>query len=143
VFTSAVFWVHWRIARRAKHEELGTEGDRIRGPLTLASVIVFGLSCSFCSGLVGGLAVWTLDGYSSQFAEELRAVTPILADPAFAEVGSHERSDGHLSLSGVVSTETDLKRLRAQVARALGARRGEEATCTPQVRRVLDPPPGQ
>jgi hypothetical protein len=132
--TSVVFWIHWRVARRSKRDERGTENVESIRPLILASVAVFGLSCSFCSGLVGGLLISTGGGYSSRYEEEFRAMTPILADPAFGEVEIHARSGGGIYLSGVVQTEPNLERLRAQVARALGERRSNEATGDVQVR---------
>lgn len=139
VAAAVVFWVHWRLARRATCEQRGVGSARIHRPLALASVFAVGLSCSFCSGLVGGLAVSAHGGFRSQFEEESRAIAPILAGPAFAEVEIRERSDGHVELSGVVPTEADLKRLREQVAQTLGERRGEEATRGVQVRLVVGP----
>ncbi|MBM3982987.1 MAG: hypothetical protein FJ304_22485 [Planctomycetes bacterium] len=140
VVSLIIFWIHWLIARRARRDERGTELVNLRRPFLLASATVFGLSCSCCTGLVGGLLAGALDDYPARYEEEYRAVNPILADPAFAGIEIRPISSGGIELSGVVPTESDLERLRAQVIRALGEQRGTHATSAVQVRQAVNPP---
>jgi hypothetical protein len=95
VVTSVIFGLHWRVARRARREEKGTESETIRRPLVLAAVTVSGFFGCFCSGLGGGLLFNELSDYRSRFDEESRLLAPILgADPAFAEVEIRPLSSG-------------------------------------------------
>lgn len=143
VVSLIIFWIHWLIARRARRDERGTELVNLRRPFLLASATVFGLSCSCGTGLVAGLLAGALAGYRDKFEEEYRAVNPILADPAFAGIEIRPISSGGIELWGVVPTESDVERLRAQVIRALGERRGTEITRGVQARQVVAPPPAR
>jgi hypothetical protein len=139
VVSAVVFWVHWRIARRTRREDREAEGTTAQRPFVLAGAIILVLGSCFSCGLVLGLTTATLVSHRMRYDEECRSVVPILAaDPAFTEVELREQSAGGITLSGVVPAEADLERLRGQVARALGERRGKEVTRGVSVR--LDVP---
>ncbi len=140
--SSAVFWVHWRVARRARRESREARIDVPLRPIVLASAIVFGFGCCFGTGLVGGLMVSEGGNYSSRVEEEWRAVAPVLgSDPAFAGVEIHQRSDGGICLWGTVPTGPDLERLHTQIARVLGEQRGREAMNAVRARTADTDPP--
>lgn len=81
-------------------------------------------------GAVGfgiGLTAAHFQAYKKQYDEERAMIEPFLAsDPAFKDLRCSQRSNGGVSLSGMVRKHADLDRLREQIIRFVGERRALE-----------------
>lgn len=92
------------------------------GWISLASVCLV-MSCGV--GVVVGLLMGEGRSYHRQFLEEQELCAPIIAaDPAFARISIHKRSNGGVYLLGEVTSNEEFERLNQQMSNALGENRG-------------------
>lgn len=94
--------------------------------LIVAGVMALGF-CFACGWLIGVLGAERM-GYHHRYLEEREAFIPLMAsDPALAQLDIDERSDGGVAISGSLTNEAEMERLREVAIRAVGENRAKQA----------------